>query len=67
MQTLKVTFFKALNVKSRTRSVMINYEAFPKLITSITDLMCSDESFACFCDPSGSVIALDKDGVSVSV
>jgi|TARA_Y100000385_G_scaffold178123_1_gene184156 hypothetical protein len=67
MQTLKVTFFKALNVQSKTRSVLINYEAIPALLTSITELMRPDEFFACFCDSSGSVIALDKDGVSVSV
>lgn len=67
MRTLKVTFFKALNVQSKTRSVLINYEAVPNLLTSITELMRPDEFFACFCDSTGSVIALDKDGVSVSV
>ena len=39
MQTLKVTFFKALNVQSKTRSVLFNYEAIPALLTSITELM----------------------------
>ena len=67
MQTLKVTFFKALNVQSKTRSVLMNNQSAPELITSISDIMRPDEFFACFQDSSGSVIALDKDGVSVSV
>ena len=46
MQTLKVTFFKALNVQSKTRSVLINYEVIPALLTSITELMRPDEFFA---------------------
>ena len=67
MQTLKVTFFKALNVQSKTRSLLINYEASPNLLTLITELMRPDEFFACFYDSTGSVIALNKDGVSVSI
>ena len=43
MQTLKVTFFKALNVQSKTRSLLINYEAVPNLLTSITELKRPDE------------------------
>jgi len=67
MQTLKVTFFTALDVQSKTRSVLMNDEAFPHLMTSITEVMRPDELFACYCDASGSVVALDKDGVSVTV
>jgi hypothetical protein len=67
MQKLKVTFFKALNVQSKTRSVLVYYEALPNQLTSITELMRPDEFFACFHDSSGSVIALDKNGVCVTV
>ena len=67
MKTLKVTFFKALNVNSKTRTVMISDEVNSHQLASITDLMRPDELFACFCDFSGSAIALDKNGVSVTV
>ena len=67
MSEITVSYFSDLNVKSRTRRVSFPHVTTPQLHQAIRETMRGTEFFACYLAPEGGVIALDRQGVTISV
>ena len=67
MDDIAVSFFSEPHAQSRTRRVSFPRAARPELHNAICRAMTGSEFFACYLTPDGSVIALDRQGVTVSV
>lgn len=67
MASVKVTYFKSLNIRDTGRVLHMIGRDISALIKSAAQNMTDDEAFACFMMPDGQVIALDKDSQFVMV
>ncbi|MGC6517926.1 MAG: hypothetical protein ACON49_07885 [Candidatus Puniceispirillaceae bacterium] len=67
MKAVQITYFKSLNIKSKSRDLDIIGRDIPHIIAHAARLMARDEGFACFTAPDGTVIALDKHSQFVMV
>jgi len=67
MQSVTVTFFSDLCLRSQTRIVSLPCIGRNRLHAAIRTIMRGPESFACYHHPDGSVVALDKEGVSIQI
>ena len=64
MAEIAVSFFSEPYANSRTRCVLV---ATSQLHAAICETMRLSEFFACYLAPEGGVIALDRQGVTISV
>ena len=67
MAEIAVSFLSEPNAKSRTRRVSFPRAAKAELHQAIRKTMQSSEFFACYLAPEGGVIALDRQGIKISV
>lgn len=67
MAEIAVSFFSEPSAKSRTRRVSFPHVTTPQLHQAIRETMRGTEFFACYLAPEGGVIALDRQGVTISV
>ena len=65
MDDIAVSFFSEPHVQSRTRRVSFPHAARRDLHDAICRAMTGSEFFACYLTPDGSVIALDRQGVTI--
>ena len=67
MAEIAVSFFSEPYANSRTRRVSFPHVATSQLHAAIRETMRVSEFFACYLAPDGGVIALDRQGVTISV
>ncbi|MEX0502500.1 hypothetical protein AB3X55_02770 [Alphaproteobacteria bacterium LSUCC0719] len=67
MAEIAVSFFSKPNADSRTRRVSFPRTAQSKLHYDIRAAMQGDEFFACYVAPQGGVVALDRQGVAITI
>jgi len=67
MAEIAVSFFSKPNADSRTRRVSFPRTAQSTLHHDIRQAMQGDEFFACYMAPQGGVVALDRQGVSITI
>lgn len=67
MDDIAVSFFSEPYVQSQTRRVSFPRAARRELHDAICRAMTGSEFFACYTSPEGSVIALDRQGITISV
>jgi len=67
MSEITVSYFSDLNVKSRTRRVSFPHATWYALHEAILGQMTHGEHFACYRNPNGGVVALDRDGITARV
>ena len=67
MAEIAVSFYSEPNAKSRTRRVSFPRVAKSQLHQAIRETMRSSEFFACYLAPEGGFIALDRQGITISV
>lgn len=67
MAEIAVSFFSEPNARSRTRRVSFPRVAKAELHQAIRKTMHGSEFFACYLAPEGGVIALDRQGITISV
>lgn len=67
MDDIAVSYFSEPHAQSRTRRVSSPRAARSDLHDAIRRAMTGTEFFACYLTPDGSVVALDRQGVTISV
>jgi len=67
MDDIAVSFFSEPHVQSKTRRVSFPRAARHDLHDAICRVMTGSEFFDCYLTPDGSVVALDRQGVTISV
>lgn len=67
MDDIAVSFFSEPHVQSQTRRVSFRRAARRDLHDAIYRAMTGSEFFACYRASDGSVIALDRQGITISV
>ena len=67
MDDIAVSFFSEPHVQSQTRRVSFPRAARRELHDAICRAMTGSEFFACYTSPEGSVIELDRQGITISV
>jgi len=67
MDDIAVSFFSEPHAQSRTRRVSFPRAAGHQLHDAICRAMTGPEFFACYRAPDGQVIALDRQGFTISV
>jgi len=67
MAEIAVSFFSEPNAESRTRRVSCPRVAERQLHYDIRMSMEKTEFFACYLAPEGGVVALDRQGVTISI
>ena len=67
MTSVKITFFKSMDIHSKARSLDMIGRDIPQIVSQAAHHMKSDEGFACFTAPDGQVVALDRNSQFVMV
>ena len=67
MTSVKITYFKSMDIRSKARSLDMIGHDIPQIVSQAASHMANDEGFACFTAPDGQVIALDRDSQFVMV
>ena len=67
MGDIAVSFFSEPHAGSRTRRVSFPRVAKSQLHQAIRETMQGSEFFACYLAPEGGVIALDRQGITISI
>ena len=67
MPVIKVSFFRDMSYDSHTRHVSLPHMVSDRLYMVICQMMQAGEFFACYHQPEGCVVALDKQGVSIQI
>ena len=67
MDDIAVSFFSEPHAQTETRRVSFPRAARQELHSAICRNMTGSEFFACYLSPDGHVVALDRQGITVSV